>query len=181
VNTRTGPYARVILYAALIGFAMLFLMPAYMTVITALKDPADIRLDTAWEVPSKLNWSSFSEAAEKLHEGTRYGPYRYGLHKEGEKSFVFLGKSLSFMILHPEGLDDPGSGNSLLKEAGKTSHGDLSLCGVLPHLLAEFGDRIDGERKYEGRYYGEFPVTIKDDKDESEKGEGILQKTRNGF
>ena len=66
MNTRTGPYARAILYAALIGFAMLFLMPAYMTVITAFKDPADIRLDTAWHVPRSLNWNSFAEAIEKL-------------------------------------------------------------------------------------------------------------------
>lgn len=66
MTTATGPYGRIILYAALVGFALLFVMPAYMTVITALKDPADIRLETAWNPPRTLNWGSFVEAIEKL-------------------------------------------------------------------------------------------------------------------
>jgi len=66
MTTATGPYGRIILYAALVGFALLFLMPAYMTVITALKEPADIKLDTAWNPPRTLNWGSFVEAIEKL-------------------------------------------------------------------------------------------------------------------
>jgi len=64
--TATGPYGRIILYAALVGFALLFVMPAYMTVITALKEPADIKLETAWNPPRTLNWGSFVEAIEKL-------------------------------------------------------------------------------------------------------------------
>lgn len=66
MTTATGPYGRIILYAALVGFALLFLMPAYMTVITALKEPADINLDTAWNPPRTLNWNSFVEAIEEL-------------------------------------------------------------------------------------------------------------------
>jgi len=66
VTTATGPYGRIILYAVLVGFALLFLMPAYMTVITALKEPADINLNTAWNPPTALNWGSFVEAIEKL-------------------------------------------------------------------------------------------------------------------
>lgn len=54
------------MYAVLIAFALLFLMPAYMTVITALKTPADINLATAWNPPKVLNWASFSEAIAKL-------------------------------------------------------------------------------------------------------------------
>ena len=50
----------------LIAFALLFLMPAYMTVITALKAPSDINLATAWNPPKALNWASFSEAIAKL-------------------------------------------------------------------------------------------------------------------
>ena len=66
MTTATGPYGRIILYAVLAGFALVFLMPAYMTVITALKEPADINLDTAWNPPSALNWGSFVEAVDKL-------------------------------------------------------------------------------------------------------------------
>ncbi len=43
-----------------------YVMPIYMTVITALKNPADINLATAWQVPSDLNWGSFSQAYAKL-------------------------------------------------------------------------------------------------------------------
>ena len=66
MTTATGPYGRIILYAVLVAFALLFVMPAYMTVITALKEPADIKLETAWNPPRTLNWGSFVEAIEKL-------------------------------------------------------------------------------------------------------------------
>ncbi len=60
------PWARVFLYATLIVVAAIYLTPIYMTLITALKNPADINLDTAWQVPSHLNWGSFSQAYTKL-------------------------------------------------------------------------------------------------------------------
>lgn len=59
-------WARVLLYATLIIVAAIYVMPIYMTVITALKNPADISLDTAWRVPTHLNWGSFSQAYAKL-------------------------------------------------------------------------------------------------------------------
>ena len=59
-------WARVLLYATLIVVVVVYVMPIYMTVITALKNPADINLDTAWQVPSDLNWGSFSQAYAKL-------------------------------------------------------------------------------------------------------------------
>ncbi len=59
-------WARVLLYATLIIVAAVYVMPIYMTVITALKNPADINLDTAWQVPPHLNWGSFSQAYAKF-------------------------------------------------------------------------------------------------------------------
>ena len=59
-------WSRVLLYATLIVVAAIYLTPIYMTVITALKNPADINLDTAWQVPTHLNWGSFSQAYTKL-------------------------------------------------------------------------------------------------------------------
>lgn len=59
-------WARVLLYVTLIIVAAIYLTPIYMTVITALKNPADINLDTAWQVPSHLNWGSFGQAYAKL-------------------------------------------------------------------------------------------------------------------
>lgn len=56
----------VFLYGALVLLALFFLMPAYMAVVTALKMPSEISLPTAWEWPSVINWSSFTQAIEKL-------------------------------------------------------------------------------------------------------------------
>ncbi|ACS78568.1 binding-protein-dependent transport systems inner membrane component [Maridesulfovibrio salexigens DSM 2638] len=52
----------ILLYGSLFMLALLFLMPAYMAIVTALKDPANISLPTAWELPEKFNWQSFPEA-----------------------------------------------------------------------------------------------------------------------
>ena len=57
---------RAFLYICLVFLAFIYLMPIYMTVITALKSPAEINLPTAWQPPSSLNWGSFSEAYAKL-------------------------------------------------------------------------------------------------------------------
>ena len=59
-------WARVLLYATLIVVAAIYLTPIYMTVITALKSAGDINLDTAWQIPTHLNWGSFSQAYAKL-------------------------------------------------------------------------------------------------------------------
>ncbi|WFS63193.1 carbohydrate ABC transporter permease [Pseudodesulfovibrio thermohalotolerans] len=64
--TRKFTLGSVFLYGTLTLLALFFLMPAYMAAVTALKMPADISLPTAWEWPSVINWSSFSQAIEKL-------------------------------------------------------------------------------------------------------------------
>ncbi len=50
------------MYAALVLAAGLFLMPVYMMLLTALKEPAAISLDTAWQLPRTWNWDSFAQA-----------------------------------------------------------------------------------------------------------------------
>ncbi|WP_272701622.1 carbohydrate ABC transporter permease [Desulfovibrio sp. Fe33] len=64
--TRKFTLGSVFLYGTLVLLALFFLMPAYMAAVTALKMPADISLPSAWEWPSVINWSSFSQAIEKL-------------------------------------------------------------------------------------------------------------------
>lgn len=54
------------LYGMLLGLAALFLMPAYLTLVTALKLPADISLPQSWQLPPTFNWHSFTEAFELL-------------------------------------------------------------------------------------------------------------------
>lgn len=53
-------------YGVLAILVILFLMPAYMAIVTALKQPGDITLPTSWQLPATLNWSSFSEAFSML-------------------------------------------------------------------------------------------------------------------
>lgn len=59
---------RVMLHVVLILIAMLFLTPAYVVVITALKDPASINVASTWTLPHKWHWENFNEVMEV------YGP-----------------------------------------------------------------------------------------------------------
>ncbi len=56
----------IFLYVVLGLFTLVFFVPVYMTLVTALKQPADINLQTAWSWPSPIFWKSFSDAWELL-------------------------------------------------------------------------------------------------------------------
>ena len=62
--TSSGTHGRWrwLMYVVLFLAVSFFLMPVYMMVVTALKDPAEISLDTAWQLPSVWNWASFADA-----------------------------------------------------------------------------------------------------------------------
>lgn len=49
-------------YLLLVLAAGFFLLPVYLVVITALKQPADISLATTWQLPRVWNWQSFAVA-----------------------------------------------------------------------------------------------------------------------
>jgi len=53
---------RWLVYLLLALAVSFFLMPVYMMLVTALKEPAAINLDTAWELPGTWNWGSFAQA-----------------------------------------------------------------------------------------------------------------------
>ncbi len=53
---------RWLMYILLIVGIIAFLVPVYMVVVTALKPPAAINLDTAWVPPKAWNWASFAQA-----------------------------------------------------------------------------------------------------------------------
>jgi glucose/mannose transport system permease protein len=59
---RRGPSRRWAMYASLALAVGFFLMPVYMMLVTALKEPAAIGLDTAWQLPRTWNWASFEQA-----------------------------------------------------------------------------------------------------------------------
>ena len=63
---RRFSFSTIFLYAALILLAAVYLLPAYLTVITSMKAPVDISLPRSWELPATLNFSSFSVAFDLL-------------------------------------------------------------------------------------------------------------------
>lgn len=54
------------LYLLLALLAAVYLLPAYLALVTSLKFPVDITLPASWNLPPKMNFSSFSEAAALL-------------------------------------------------------------------------------------------------------------------
>jgi glucose/mannose transport system permease protein len=64
--TRKLPIGPFLLYAALVLLALVYLLPAYMTVVTALKLPAEISLPRSWDLPTAPNWAGFAEAVALL-------------------------------------------------------------------------------------------------------------------
>ena len=53
---------RWLMYILLAVGMVAFLVPIYMVVVTALKQPAAINLDTSWQLPRVWNWASFAQA-----------------------------------------------------------------------------------------------------------------------
>jgi len=60
-------------------------------------------------------------------------------------------------------------------------HGDLGPGGHAAHLLAELGDGIDDQREDQYGDDGEFPVPVKDDEDQADQGERILEHSSHGI
>lgn len=56
------------IYGTLILFAGIFLIPIYMTAVTAFKTLPETRLSTVWNLPTQLNFTGFEQALE------RFGP-----------------------------------------------------------------------------------------------------------
>ena len=71
-TTRVKPFSiqnlfsRFAIYAVLIAFALYFLMPIYVLVITALKPYADVSVARMWELPQGLYFESFAVAWSKV-------------------------------------------------------------------------------------------------------------------
>ncbi len=53
---------RILIYTVLVLAAAFFLMPIFMVVITAFKNPADINLETVWSLPNPIDLQGFAEA-----------------------------------------------------------------------------------------------------------------------
>jgi glucose/mannose transport system permease protein len=61
---RKTPLNRILIYGSLVLLSLVFLMPAYMVIITSLKSPDQISMNTVWNLPNPWYWESFAEAWE---------------------------------------------------------------------------------------------------------------------
>lgn len=59
-------FNRVLVYVLLALLALVFLVPVYMVLITAFKNPADINLQTVWRLPSPVDVAGFLTAIESF-------------------------------------------------------------------------------------------------------------------
>lgn len=59
-------WARLVVYATLVLFALFYLMPVYVLVINGLKSFQEVSLSRMWLLPSSFSLDSFAKAYEKL-------------------------------------------------------------------------------------------------------------------
>ncbi len=55
-------WGRILIYALLVLAALFYLLPIYLVVVTAFKEPGQIQLASTWQLPETWNWSSFTVA-----------------------------------------------------------------------------------------------------------------------
>ena len=55
-------WSRVVLYLVLIGFALVYLMPIYVLLVTGLKSFAEVNLTDMWKLPAGLHFDSYIKA-----------------------------------------------------------------------------------------------------------------------
>src|SRR5699024_970140 len=60
------PIGKTIKYLILIFFALLFLAPVYVIIVTSIKPLDEVSLAEMWTLPSTIDFSSYKEAFSKL-------------------------------------------------------------------------------------------------------------------
>ena len=60
------PWTRIAIYGVLVSFAILYLMPIYVLVVTGLKSFNEVSLSQMWDLPSGLHFDPFRDAFKAL-------------------------------------------------------------------------------------------------------------------
>lgn len=60
---------RVLVYLLLIFFAILYLMPVYVVLVTSLKSMQEVSSTSMWQLPSSIDWGGFERAFSRLQRG----------------------------------------------------------------------------------------------------------------
>jgi len=59
-------YSRIIIYLVMIAFAIFYLLPVYLMLITGMKSFEEVSISRMWALPSSLSFDSFAAAWERL-------------------------------------------------------------------------------------------------------------------
>jgi glucose/mannose transport system permease protein len=71
IRSRWSPYATTARYVVLFALVCIFLIPLYVVLVTAFKDPAQISPSRMWELPDSLSLDTFRTVWPKLEQGLR--------------------------------------------------------------------------------------------------------------
>lgn len=62
----TVPWSRIAIYSVLTLFALFYLMPIYVLLVTGLKSFREVGLEEMWDLPSGIHFDSFKDAFDAL-------------------------------------------------------------------------------------------------------------------
>jgi glucose/mannose transport system permease protein len=71
IQSRWAPHVTTARYVALVALACMFLVPVYVLLVTALKDPTQVSPSQMWSLPESLSFDSFREVWPVMEDGFR--------------------------------------------------------------------------------------------------------------
>jgi glucose/mannose transport system permease protein len=71
IRSRWSPYTTAARYAALVALMLVFLLPVYVLVLTAFKDPSQVSPSRMWELPESLSFDTFRTVWPEMSDGFR--------------------------------------------------------------------------------------------------------------
>jgi glucose/mannose transport system permease protein len=71
IRSPWSPYTTTAKYIALFALVCLFLIPVYVLLVTAMKDPSLVSPSRMWQLPESLSFRTFAEVWPKLERGFR--------------------------------------------------------------------------------------------------------------
>jgi glucose/mannose transport system permease protein len=71
IRSRWSPYITTARYAVLIALVCLFLIPVYVLLITAFKDPSEVSPSQMWDLPQSFSLDTYRTVWPEMREGFR--------------------------------------------------------------------------------------------------------------
>ncbi len=62
-------WSKVMVYTLLVFFAVIFLLPVYMVIVTSFKGTSEVNISTMWQFPQALSLDAWQSAYERLAPG----------------------------------------------------------------------------------------------------------------